>query len=478
MKTKIIFLFFLCAITVSAQTKKWTLQECIAHALENNISIKNSTYNLKNSKLDLIEARGNFLPNLNVSSSHNWNTGLSIDAITNDAIKITNKNTTLGVNSNITIYDGLANIAKVRRANLSILANQYQLEDMKDNISLAVINSYLQIVFNTESLKTLKSQLKQRNEEYKRNAELVNSGIVPRGDLFETEAILASLEQQIVNTENTVHISKISLSNLLLLEDFRSFEISNQKYDLKPNILLNHSIESIYNKALINRNDLKAFELNIELNKENLKIAKARFLPTLNAYYNYNTRASHNDLTERIQDADTPFLTQEIGIVENSGESVVAEVPNYTFINNSPPSLFDQFRQNDGHSFGLNLSIPIFNRFINSNAVKKSKISLEKAKLDYEQSKFDLRDKVHQAYVDMQGALKTYMAALKTAKARKEAYTYAKEKHEVGLLNSFDLSQMQTNLENAETEVIRAKYDYIFKIKILEFYFGIPIDKI
>ena len=192
------------------------------------------------------------------------------------------------------------------------------------------------------------------------------------------------------------------------------------------------------------RNDIKLAETSVVLSEQDLKIAKGAALPTLNAFMNYNTFAS-----DRFQIDDTGNLVR--------------------------PDLIAQLEGNDGVSYGLSLNIPIFNAFTTANSIKRAALNVKRSELQYEQTKLDLENAVNQAYNDVKTFAKTYEAAQKTLDARRLAYNYAKERFEVGLMNSFDFSQAQSRLDNAEASVIRAKYDYIFRLKILEFYFGIPI---
>lgn len=441
MKTKLCYIFLFCASSLWAQTKKWTLQECIAYALENNISIQQSELDRQAAEISKKDALGDFLPNLSVNMRHSWNTGLNTNPVTNTNVTATTQNTNFGIGANVLLYNGMQNIYRLHKSNLEILANQYQLANIKDNISLMVCNSFLQILFNKESLKNLETQYNLTKQSLQRTEKLVASGVSPEGDLLDVEATLANQEQQIVQMKNNLLVSKLTLANVLVLDDALSFDIADNFSQVPMDSKTPNSPQQIFSEALKFRNEIKISEVAIEMREKDVKIAKGNYLPTLSGSFGFNTNYFNSELLNL-------------------------------------PGFSTQIDDNKGHSFGLNLSIPIFNRFKTSNGVKRSKIMLKKAKLELKDSKADLKDKIYQAYADKEGAFKTYMAALKTAKARKEAYTYAKEKHEVGLLNSFDLSQMQTNLENAETEVIRAKYDCIFKIKILEFYFGVPIDNI
>ncbi|MGY5354392.1 TolC family protein [Wenyingzhuangia sp. IMCC45467] len=439
MNTKLLFLIVLYTYTLgNAQTKKWTLEECISYALENNISIQKSKLDIESSKIDISNAKGNFLPNLTANGSHSWRTGLNPN-IDNVNVISTNQNTSIGVNSNVTLYDGMRNIKQLRRSNLNLLSRQYQLADMKDNISLNVCNAFLQIVFNKESLKALQEQYNLSEKEVVRVKELINAGSKPKGDLLEIEATLADQEKAIIDMENNILISKLSLFNLLVLEDFDQFEISDNAYELIPTDITSNSPQDIFNKSLTVRNDIKLSELAIEIAENDIKISKGSYLPTLNGSFGFNTTYINPN--------------------------------NFNWTN-----LLTQFRDNRGFSYGLGLSIPIFNRFQTRNAVKKSKLQLEQAKLDLEQSKFDLRDKVYQAFNDTKGALKTYEASQKALEARTLAYEYATEKFNLGAMDSFTFNQSKTSYINAETDLIKAKYDYIFKLKVLEFYFGIPIN--
>ena len=440
MKTRILFIVLISHSVFSiAQNKKWTLKECVDYALKNNISVQKSELEIESSKIDISNAKGNFLPNLSANASHSWRTGLNTDPVTNSNVIATTQSTGIGVNSNMTLYDGMRNVKQLHRSNLNLLSKQYQLADMKDNISLNVCNAFLQIVFNKESLKALQEQYNLSEKEIARTRELVNNGSKPRGDLLEIEATLADQEKAIIDMENNILISKLTLFNLLVLEDFDQFEISDDTYELIPTNITSNSPQEIFNKSLTVRNDIKLSELAIEIAENDIKISKGAYLPTLNASFGFNT---------------SYFNPHSF---------------NWT-------NLLTQFRDNRGFSYGLGLSIPIFNRFQTRNAVKKSKLQLEQAKLDLEQSKFNLRDKVYQAFNDTKGALKTYEASQKALEARTLAYEYAKQKFEVGALDSFTFNQSKTRYVNAETDLIKAKYDYIFKLKVLEFYFGVPIN--
>jgi len=471
LKTVIVVALFSIGV-VSAQQKKWTLQECVEYAVEKNISIKQAELNLEGAEINKLNAKGNFMPSVNARLNHSWNIGLNQNITTGLLENITTQFSSVGLNVGVDVFKGMQNVNRLRRANLSILANKYQLDDMKDDISLAVANSYLQVLFSRENLIVAKAQYAVTEQDLKRVKELVDSGVVPKGDLLEVEATAASLEQQIISSENNLKLSKIGLAQLLLIDDYENFDVANEDFIVPNSLILDNSPKTIFEKAITFRNDIKLSETNIEIAEADIKIAKGALLPTLSASYGYDTRASYQDRVVG-SELNTDNPTRSIGVVEATGQSVVS--PNFRRITGGPAPIFSQFSDNDGHSIRLNLSVPIFNGFATRNNVKRNKVNLKRSKLQLEQNKLDLENTVNQAWNDTKASLKTYEAAEKTLEARKLAFEYSRERFNVGLMNSFDFSQAQSRVDNAEAQVIRTKYDYIFRLKVLEFYFGIPL---
>ncbi|UXP32414.1 TolC family protein [Reichenbachiella agarivorans] len=456
------------------QAKKWTLEECVNYALENNISIQQSILDAESAEYTKKQAIGNFLPSVNANATHSWNIGLNQDITTGVLVNQTTQNTGLGATVGVDIFRGLRNLNQLHQANLQILANQYQIDGMKDDISLMVANSFLQILFNKESLKVVQSQYKLTESEINRTKTLIENGQLPQGEIYQLEANAASQSQQIVVAENNVRLSTISLAQLLLINDYENFDIASNDYDIPATAIIETSPRDIYQKSLEIRNEVKISETNVEIAEKNYDLAVGGAMPTLSAFYSYNTRASNRGVVTGTQLSPTQ-PTQEIGVVETTGQSVVA--PNYEIVTGGADPLFDQFKFNKGHSFGLQLNVPIFNGFTNHVNMQRNRVSLEKARLTLENTKIELESSVYQSYNDATAAAKAYEASEKTLVARQQAFNYAQERYSVGVINSFEFTQTQQALEAAQSEVIRAKFDYIFKIKVLEFYFGIPITE-
>ena len=434
-KPSLIVLLLFFGHASNAQIKKWTIQECVDYALKNNISIKQSELDLKISDIEKLEAIGNFTPSVTASANYGINTGANINPATNQFENETFKSASANLNSGVNLFNGLVNWKNLQRVKLNKLANTYRLDKMKDDIALSVANSYLQILFNKEQIKVLVNQNRITKENLIRTAELIQAGTIPSGDIYDLRASDATQEQQIINAENTLMISKLALAQTLLLKEYANFDVADEDMDIPTTAILVQSPEAIAIKAKEVVNDLKIANSNLEIAKKDVEISKTSFLPSLSGFVGYNTRWSQS----------------------------------------IPIGFMDQLSFFDGTNLGIQLNVPILNGFASRGRVQRSKINQERTKLLVEQSELDLERTVFQAYNDLKNAKSAYNAALKTSEARKLSLDFSKERYNVGLLNSFDYSQALLTYENAQSEVLRAKYDYIFKIKLVEFYFGIPI---
>lgn len=439
-KVVIVFFVFFIQLGLFAQAKKWTLKECVEYALENNISIKQSALDLENSELDKTDAIGNLIPSLNGSVQYSTNTGASINPVTNQFENEVFTSLTGGISSNLTIFDGLRNIRQLQRSKLSVLAGQYQLEQMENDIALMVANAYLDVLLNKANLQSLETQNDLTQEQLERTQELVDAGTLPQGDILEIRANNANDQQQIVKAKNSVKISLINLAQLLLIKDYENFQIVDEGYEIISTELAEKPVNQIINKAQETRPEVKIAKKNVEIAEKDVQIARGAYYPTLDAFFNYNTRYSDNDVFDR--------------------------------------DFVKQIYQNDGMSYGLRLNVPILNGLSSRTNVKRNKINLQRTEYQLEQAKLDLESNVYQAYVDAKGSAQAYEAALEALNSQEKAFEYANERFEVGLTNSFDYSQSKQRYDNAKINVNQAKYDYIFKLKVLELYFGVDPEEI
>lgn len=443
MKKGFLIIVFLCfAGAVQAQEKNWTLQESIQYALENNISIKQAELDLEASKIDKKEAIGSYLPSINARATNSWNTGLTQNVTTGVLENQTTRNFSAGASAQIIIFQGLRNLRMLQRAKMSRLASKYSLAKMEDDIALFVANAYLQILVNKEILKVLEGQHQVTIEQLQRTQGLVDAGVLPSGDLLQIKATRADEAKQIIAAQNAVKIARINLAQTLLVEDYENFRIADEEYQVPLSSIMNKSVEEIIDAAEKERYEVKIAEQNVALAEKEVQIAKSGYYPSLSGFFDYNTRTSNRKLFGERQ----PFS--------------------------------EQLYLNDGISYGISLNVPILNGFSTRNSVQRNKINVMRAEYQLKQSKLDLESNVYQAYVDAQGAAKAYEAAKVALEAQQLAYDYASERFDVGLSNSFELSEAKFRLTNAESQLIQSKYDYIFNLKVLELYFGIPVSEL
>lgn len=473
------YFFFLVGVLFTTslhaqEPKVWTLEEAVDYAIKNNISVQQTDLELRSAAIDKKEAWGQFLPAINANASHSWSIGLNQNITTGLLENQTNQFSAAGLNVGVDLFNGLQNQNRLRKSNLSILAAQYRLTKIKDDVALNVANAYLQILFNKENLKVQKELLESNNRELLRTTQLVEAGSIPRGDLLDMSATVASGQQLVVSAENALLISKLSLAQLLQLEDFKDFDVAEVPTDGEASQVMLQTADAIYSKAKEERIEIKIAQLDLEIAERDVKIAKGNYLPTLSAFYNFNTRAAYLDrVVGFVPDANSP--TTVIGTVEGTNQNVLA--PNFLPILGSSLPIFDQFNDNKGHSFGFQLTIPILNGFGVRNGVDRAKIAVDRFKIAATQQELDLERNVYTAFADARGALNSYEAAVAALESRELAFEYARERYNVGMMNAFDFNQAQTLYANAQSEVIRAKYDYVFRVKVVEFYFGIPIRK-
>mgnify|MGYP006425258043 CR=1 FL=1 len=446
MKVLLSFIFLLSTALVSAQndSRRWTLQACIKYALDNNISIKQSALDVKNADINKADAIGNLMPNINANLSNSWASGLTQNVTTGVLEDQTVRNFSAGATASLTLFDGLANIRQVHRAKLAQLAGKYSLNKMKDDISLSVANAYLQILVSKQTLANLQEQNKVTREQISQTQAQIDAGTLPEGDILQLEATNADEQQQIIGAQNDIKIARINLAQILLIEDYQNFRIADDTYDIPLTPILNKTPEEIIQEAKKERYEVKIAQQNLAIAEKDLEIAKGAYYPTLTGFFNIDTRESSRER----RDPQNPTTVLD------------------------PLDFFDQLDRNQGTAYGLRLNIPIFNGNATRNQVERRKVNIMRSEYNLQQAKLDLESNVYQAYVDAQGAAQAYEAAQKSVQAQQTAFEYARERFEVGMINSVSFAQSQLNLTQAKNRLINAKYNYIFTLKVLELYFG------
>jgi len=419
-----------------SQEKKWTLQECVNYALENNISVKQAQLTNQTNEQNIISSKGQFLPSVSASNSQSLSVGSGFDPNTGNRINNqTTFSSNFGGDVSYTIFNGFRNTNLYKQSILNLEASELELSRIKDDISLNVVNSYLNILFNKENLAVAESQFSFSEKQLERVKELVDAGVQPKGNMLDIEATLANDEQRVIAAENNLALAKLTLSQLLQLPA-TGFDVTTIEVGSPSEQLLYENSNSIYSIAVANRSEVKSAEKNIDIAKLSTEVSKSGYYPSVTASYGYSTFFSE--------------YKEELG----------------------KRSFFNEFDRNKGHNFRLSLNIPIFSKFQNKTAVAKSRIQEENALLSLEQVKLTLQSNIERAYTDARAALKTYSAAQKSLNSQELAFNNAQERYNIGAMNSFDLDQARNRLVNAESSLINAKYDFVFKTKVLDFYAG------
>ena len=434
MKKIIIFKFCLLFTSLSlAQSNKWNLEQCVRHALENNITILQAKNTLLSSEQDIISAKGNFLPAISSNISGGASLG-NIEVFPGEFRDREFYSTSLGIGFSQNIFNGFRNINLLSQSKLSLERNQYELERLKDDISLNVANSYLNALFNKENLELAILQLEFSKFQLEQVKTLVDLGSEPSSTLIESQATYSRDIQNLTIAENNHDLALLSLAQLLQLP-YENFDIEVIEIDTPSANLMYQDITPILNYAMQNRNEIKVAERDIELARLGTKISKSAYLPNVSLGYGFNASANFSNLTQ-----DDQFL--------------------------------DQLNYNKGHSINMNVSIPIFNRNQTKAEINKSKIREVSSNLALDQVKINLESTIQRAFTDAKAALKVFEAAQLSLKSQEIAFENSQERFSLGALNSFDLEQSRIRLLNALSSSINAKYDFIFKTKVLDYYLG------
>ncbi|MFD1161762.1 TolC family protein [Hwangdonia seohaensis] len=436
-KQTILLFSILFTVLSFSQQKKWTLQECVAHALEHNITVKQTENSLLINKQDIVAAKGQFLPSISGSTGHSLGIGTQRIDIgeTQVIVDRTSNSTRFGVGANQTIFDGFRLTNLYKQSNLNLEINKLELSRIKDDISLNVVNAYLNTLFNRENLETAKAQFDFSQKQLKQVQDLVDAGVQPKANIYDAEATLSRDAQQVTIAENNFNLALLTLSQLLQVP-FNGFDVEIIEIETPSEALLYGDVTPVLNYALNNRSEIKIAEMNIENAELNTEISKGGFLPSVTLGYGFNTNAFYSNIIKN----EAAFL--------------------------------DQLNNQKSHSFNLNVNIPIFSRFQNKTAVAKSKIQETNSKLRLDQAKLDLEANIQRAYTDAQAALKAYVAAKKSLTSQELAFNNSKERYDIGNMTAFDLEQARIQFINAQSSLINAKYDFVFKTKVLDFYMG------
>lgn len=471
MKTINLFLVILLLFVFvdnSLSQQQWSLKQCVDYALEHNIQVKQSELQVKSNKSSLQQSKAGVLPDVNAQASEDFHFGRSVDPFTNQFTENNIESFNVSVTGSITIFKGLQQYHSIRQDNYALMSSMEGVEKMKNDISLMVASSYLQIIFDQELLEVAKQQVEITKEQENRTKILVNAGSLPKGRLLEIQAQLATEEYSVVNSENNLKTSYLNLAQLLELENADSFKIQLPELPEPTEGIVLQSVNDIYEKSL-ELPRIKMQEYSLKSSESALSFSRGGLSPSLSLYASYGTGYS-SARSLYTQEIGTPM---PIGYVGSTMEQVLA--PTINNIENDYP-YGDQLKDNMSFRIGVSLRIPIFNKFMVKNSISQSKIQVENTEYQLEVSKNELLKDIQSARNSAQAALSRYNASKKAVEAQEESFSYTKQRFELGLINTVDYNAAKNQLTKSKSDMLQAKYEFYFRINVLNFYQGVPFQ--
>jgi outer membrane protein len=465
-----LFIMLFAALISGWAQQAWSLEECIQYAMQNNIQIKQSVLNTEYNENLLKQSKLGQIPNLNANGNYTFSWGRVLDQTTYRYRDNQQSNSiSMGFSSSANLFQGLRVRNTIAQNNLNLMASYQDVEKIKNDISLNIAAAYLAIMFNRELLAVTENQLGITGQQVERTGKLVDAGKLAKGNLLELKAQYAGEELNLVNAENQLAISLLNLQQILDLPIDSAFDVVIPELaDPDEDPILFNALE-VYRIAETAMPEIKSAELNMESSEKGLKIAKGGRSPQLNAFANYNT--GYFDLREK---AISFNEGQRIPLGETaSGEQVYSYPQDIPVLGAYP--FFEQIRDNASAGVGLGLSIPIFNGWMVNSNIANAQLALESAQLNLQSEKLTLYATINQAYADAIAALKSFNASNQALVSMAESFKYTEKKFEVGLVNTVDYNVSKIQLTRTQSDLLQAKYDFIFRVKILNFYKGEPI---
>lgn len=463
-----------CTIAQQTETlaQPMSLEACIDYALKNNIQIKQSELNTELSQVALTQSEANILPSLNGNVSHSYNTGRTIDRFTNQFATQQVLSQNLSLSSDVTIFNGLQNYNTIQQNKFTLLANRYDIEKIRNDVSLNIASAYLQVLFAGETVDNVRNQLSITNAQVERTQKLVDAGASAKGTLLDIQAQLASEELNLTNAQNQLDIAYLSLAQLLNLPSPEGLSIVKPLLEITGNeTLLSATPSQIYASAISNLPEIKSADLKVKSASKAVDVAWGSLSPRLSFSAAYGT--GYSGLSKQVVSLPQYAGYAPNGSFTSGGDTVYSPLFSNPVTEKVP--FLDQYKSNVNKSFGFFLTVPIFNRFQTRTAIDRARIQKLSAELTAESTKLQVQKNVQQAYADANAGFKKFKASQKTVDAMKESFKYVEQKFTVGMLNTNEYNDSKNKLIKAQNDLLQAKYEYVFKTKVLDFYQGKPL---
>lgn len=469
MKKILSFFFLVCAIPLSAQ-QVWSLSACIEHAEANNLDIQRGKNNMLLAEINEDQSKLAFLPTLNLNGGYYWNFGLTIDPITNT--RQPGSRQTLGstASSNWTLFNGGRNVYQLQQARMNAMAAMYQQMELANNVYLNIASSYLQILVNQQLLEVADGQLKASAQSLKRTEILFENGAISKDNYLQSLAQVRTDEGNKISAENALLLSKLMLYQMLQLDTpFEEFDILVPEVDLTAAAMAGYQREELLESAVEKQPSVQMATSNVSSANYGVKLAQSARVPSVafSAQLNSNYVQGLPYFTEY-------YTLTTYTLVENPLTGSIDQVPQEINVPNpnsqTAYTVANQLLDNRNQFLGVGVQIPLFNGGQTHSAVQRAKIQLDNALIDQTQAELNVRQTIERAYLDAKGALAIYEASKISAEASAEALDNAEVNFETGTISAFDFSLSKNQFLAAKSREIQSKFDYLFKVKVLEFY--------
>ncbi len=465
-------LAFIFLGSASSAQDYWDLQRCIDYALRNNVNVLQTRLVVEQASLNREQSRYDLLPTLNAGANHGYNWGQRIDPFTNQFASERVRSNNIFLGGGLDLFNGFNRTYLVKQRTEELAASEWDLQTVQNNISMQIALAYLQVLLNKENVAISQNQVAITKEQAERMKKLVDAGAEPMGSYYDLLSQQAQEELALVNNENAVVISRLNLMQLLQLSqnDVPDFDIVKPDFADVGMELISNTSNDIYINAKSQLPEVRAAESRRRSAEFAMEASRGLLFPTLSVSGAIGSGYSGIN-REFVGD---PIVTgfREIGFVQSTNDLVLQPVLS---LDTRTKSFGDQLNDNLNQNVFINLSVPIFNGMATRTNLKRQRIAQLDADLNYTQVTNQLRFDVEQAYADAKASLNSYMASQKAVEALQESFKYAEARYQQSVINVVDYNNIKTQYTNAQSNLVNAKYDFVFRTKILDFYLGKPI---
>ena len=459
------FLFFSAVVT--AQENKMTLQQCIDTALKNNIQVKQSGLQADAASVNLKQAKYNMLPGLNGGFGYGLNQGRNVDPLTNNYINQQLTSSNVNLSSGIVLFNGMRLQNLIKQNSLTYGAAQMDLQQEKDNLTLNVILAYLQVLSNEDVLETSKTQAEVTGKQVERMGIMVKEGAAANYLLADLKGQLANEEIAIINSSNALQQAKLSLCQLMNKDYNNELKLEKEGVDLSASAYA-ATASDVYQSSLQNFALIKANNLKVKSAEKAIHVSRAGFYPGISL--NGNLGSSYSSLAESLTATNiTEVSTGSYVVIGGNQNQVLRQQQNYS---SSKPGYTRQLNNNLGTYAGINIQIPLFNNFQTKNNIKLATINYKNTALQSDNAKLLLKQNVEQAHLNMTASFEKYKVLTEQVLNFEESFRAAEVRFNNGVINTAEYLISKNNLDRTRISLAQSKYEYSFRIKVLDYYKG------